>query len=59
MMQSISATKSPQTETEPQRQETCSQATKDLDSIIASICRDARYQSRLYVMRCNTGLDGE
>ncbi|WP_339937398.1 hypothetical protein [Novipirellula rosea] len=58
-MQSITATKSPQTETEPQCQETSSQASKDLDCVIASICRDARYQSRLYVMRCNTGLDGE
>ncbi|EMI17795.1 hypothetical protein RMSM_05272 [Rhodopirellula maiorica SM1] len=58
-MQSITATPKPQSQTEPQTQAISTPTTSALDAVVASICRDARYQSRLYVTRCNTGLDGE
>ncbi|GAA5509833.1 hypothetical protein [Novipirellula caenicola] len=58
-MQSITATPNPQTQTESQPQQISPASTTAFDSVIASICRDARYQSRLYVTRCNTGIDGE
>ncbi|WP_442507172.1 hypothetical protein SH528x_006075 [Novipirellula sp. SH528] len=58
-MQTITEKVTPQTTTDSQHNDVAAQPPQTLESVVATICRNARHNSRQYVMRSNTGIDGE